>query len=119
VGGEAQFGSRIHFGRSEPLEQSLTVQGYSRREECGDGVNEGLETATFAIEGDDDRITFAKNVADPARAAALRAVLDEYAYAILPGRLDDSAEVQRLVALLEDGLCAGLFVRKVASTRTS
>ncbi len=115
MGREAKAGGSAHFGRGDPLEQRIAVQGDSGREESGDTVNEWLETTTLAVQGDDDRVAFAKNVADPARAAALRAVLDEYAYAILPGGLYYPAEVECLVALLEDGPCAGVFVRQVAS----
>ena len=90
---------------------------HARGDERRDRVEGRLEALPLPVEADDERLALAEDRADPAAARGLRPVLDEDADAVLPGREDGRAQVERPVRLAEDRLRAALGRRHVAAGR--
>lgn len=104
------FGAQHRVERAE----SAGAHRHARGDERRDGVERRLEALPLPVEADDERLALAEDRADPAAAGRLRPVLDEDADAVLPGREDGRAQVERPVRLAEDRLRAALGRRHVA-----
>ena len=109
-------------GRLRPQQRVELLEGpgahrHARGDERRDRVEGRLEALPLPVEADDERLALAEDRADPATARGLRPVLDEDADAVLPGREDGRAQVERPVRLAEDRLRAALGRRHVAPAR--
>ena len=101
---------------ADPRTQKGRIDRDASREQGGGGIEGGFDGGPLAVEGDDDGLAVAEDLADPPGAAALGTVLHEDTDSVGVSSLDDRAEVEGAVRLGEDRLGARFAAGDIAAS---